>query len=34
MIAGVATVILFYFLERKRKKEFRISEEKFWKNLK
>jgi len=34
MIAGVAAVILFYFLERKRKKEFRISEEKFWKNLK
>jgi len=34
MIAGVAAIILFYFLERKKKKEFRISEEKFWKNLK
>jgi len=34
IIAGFLTIAFFYFLERKKKRELRLSEEKFWKNLK
>ncbi len=34
LIAGTAAVIVFYFLERKKKRELKMSEEKFWRNLK
>jgi ABC-type multidrug transport system permease subunit len=32
--AGVVAIIYFYLLERKKKRELRRSEERFWKNLK
>jgi phosphate/sulfate permease len=34
MVAGVLAMIFFYLLERKKSRELRKSEEKFWKNLK
>jgi|WetSurMetagenome_2_1015567.scaffolds.fasta_scaffold01799_4 inorganic phosphate transporter, PiT family len=34
LFAGIAAIIYFYFLERKKKREFRRSEERFWSNLK
>ncbi len=34
LIAGIVAIVLYYFFERKRKNEFRQSEEKFWKNIK
>jgi len=34
LIAGTLVIIYFYFLERKRTREIRLSEEKFWKNMK
>ena len=34
LVAGTLTIIVFYFLERKKKLEIQKSEEKFWKNLK
>ena len=34
VITGTCAIIYFYLLERKKKKELRLSEEKFWKNLK
>jgi len=34
LIAGIVTLIFYYFLDRKKKIELRKSEEKFWRNLK
>jgi PiT family inorganic phosphate transporter len=34
LIFGMIAIIYFYLLERKKKREFRKSEERFWKNLK
>ena len=34
LIIGVISLLLYYIFERKRKKEFQKSEEKFWKNIK
>ncbi len=34
LIAGTVVILYYYFLERKRNRELRASEEKFWRNLK
>lgn len=34
LIAGIIAILLYYFLDRKRKNELQRSEEKFWKNIK
>ena len=34
LVAGLITALFFYLLERKRKSELRLSEERFWRNLK
>jgi phosphate/sulfate permease len=34
LVAGVIAILLYYFLERKKKIELQKSEEKFWKNIK
>jgi PiT family inorganic phosphate transporter len=34
LIAGLITALFFYLLERKKKSELRLSEERFWRNLK
>ena len=34
LITGIIAVLFYYFLERKKKTEFRKSEERFWKNIK
>lgn len=34
LIVGITSLVLYYFLERKKKIEFQRSEEKFWKNIK
>jgi PiT family inorganic phosphate transporter len=34
LIAGIIVLLIIYFLERKRTSELKVSEEKFWKNIK
>ena len=34
LVAGTILILYFYLLERKKKRELRLSEEKFWKNIK
>ena len=34
LVAGVILILYFYLLDRKKKRELRLSEEKFWKNIK
>jgi PiT family inorganic phosphate transporter len=34
LIAGIIVLLIIYFLERKRSSELKLSEEKFWKNIK
>lgn len=34
VISGIVAALLYYLFERKRNREFRLSEEKFWKNMK